>query len=147
MKKREINWPLLREACAVIDGIPVSRFNLNAVCVNTQSMSNQTNPQHCGTVGCVMGWLGMHPDFKARGLGFTRGEYPMLTLDGCAMDYATIGAKVFGMTETQAENLFSPVNCSSLDNKTEFYSAEDSRKVFRNRIRKFFRRNGQPCAW
>ena len=61
-------YPLLREAYAIIDGIPDDRFNL-------RTYANSTDPNHCGTIACAVGWLAMHPTFNALGLTLRRGEF------------------------------------------------------------------------
>lgn len=59
-------YPLLREAYAVIDGIPQEQFSL-------ASWSNGKQPS-CGMIGCGGGWLASYPPFIERGLHMVRGE-------------------------------------------------------------------------
>lgn len=59
-------YPLLREAYAVIDGIPQEQFSLT-------SWSNGKQPS-CGMIGCGGGWLASYPPFIEQGLHMVRGE-------------------------------------------------------------------------
>lgn len=59
-------YPLLREAYAVIDGIPEEQFRLFC-------WSNGKQPS-CGMIGCGGGWLASYPPFIERGLRMVRGE-------------------------------------------------------------------------
>ena len=56
--------PRLREAYAIIDGIPDDRFDL-------RHFANSDDPHDCGTIACAAGWLAMHPKFNALGLTLT----------------------------------------------------------------------------
>lgn len=146
MPKHKIDWPLLRQACAIIDGIPDNRFNLNVVVNNDEKHSLRVDPHHCGTVGCAMGWLGMHPKFQK--LGLTFGSDGELQWKGDFAFYDHAGAELFGLTTKQADSLFAGLRNSDFDDPDISHVAtHKSKEVFRNRVRKFFRRHKQPCAW
>lgn len=55
----------LAVAYSIIGGIPVKNFDLNQFC----STGHNAKPTPtCGTIGCTLGWLAMHPYFTAQGL-------------------------------------------------------------------------------
>lgn len=56
------SYPLLRDAYAIIDGIPDARFKLSRWRIGGHSEHD------CGTIACAAGWLAMHPDMCAAGL-------------------------------------------------------------------------------
>jgi len=56
------NFDLLRDAFAIIDGIPEASFRLDFW------TSKQGKSLSCGTIACAGGWIARHPKFKAMGL-------------------------------------------------------------------------------
>lgn len=60
----------LREAHAIIDGIPDVQFDLHDFSKNDKKV----NPHKCGTIACAGGWLAAHPYFKKFGLFFRRSD-------------------------------------------------------------------------
>lgn len=75
----------LRVAYSVMAGVPAVKIDLSTFrsrndgrsCyserVSTDKMFN-----HCGTSGCVGGWLASHPHFTAQGFKYSRGIVPLL---------------------------------------------------------------------
>lgn len=60
------NYELLKDAYAIIDGIPGRQISLhNVVTAKGPALDN-------GTICCAAGWLAHHPKFQALGLGFKR---------------------------------------------------------------------------
>lgn len=54
----------LAVAYSIIGGIPAKNFHLDRF-----STSSDRHPKPtCGTIGCALGWLAMHPYFVAQGL-------------------------------------------------------------------------------
>jgi hypothetical protein len=53
----EEKYSLLRDAYAVIDGIPEAQFNLESI-IRRRSGINE-----CRTIACAAGWLSIHPTF------------------------------------------------------------------------------------
>ncbi|MEZ2310824.1 hypothetical protein AB6809_29690 [Paraburkholderia sp. RCC_158] len=61
------NFELLKDAYAIIDGIPDDNLALNRWRTKDQGSS-------CGTIACAAGWLTLHPKFQELGLGVKRTE-------------------------------------------------------------------------
>jgi hypothetical protein len=91
-----IDWPRLRRACEIVDGIPDSHFNLN------------TFMSECGTIGCALGWLQKHPDFQV----------PMRRRSAFA--YITTACDIFNMEYSDAMDLFGPVSNGRFPHKEIF---------------------------
>lgn len=55
------NFEKLKEAYAIIDGIPANKFRLEA-------LLKKYDPEHlrCGTIACAAGWLSLHPTFASK---------------------------------------------------------------------------------
>ena len=105
-------YPLLREAYAIIDGIPDDRFNLDL-------FRNSCDPHYCGTIACAAGWLAMHPTFMALGLLCS---YPSLV-------------RVLGIPKADAYSVFS-------GRKVRLYEPEGSetmtdKQLWQARVREF----------
>ena len=90
------NYELLKEAYAIIDGIPADRFNLS------QFSNEHNNPHDCNTIACAAGWLGMHPKFKA--LGMATDKKGCLT--GTGWYWQAVIGRVFDISDSQANYLF-----------------------------------------
>lgn len=88
---------LLKTAYAIIDGIPAKRLDLNLI-------ANSNDPSQCGTIACVMGFLGMHPTFQARGLETTQHNHVLY--NGVKTHYAEAAMEIFSMAQHEAFNLF-----------------------------------------
>lgn len=100
-----MNRDLLEYAYAIIDGIPDERIDLETYSSNGINWHENCNPHHCGTIGCPLGWLGMHPYFQALGLQ-TRGTY--ITLSDIPYDFVSVGKELFNITKDQSGTLFGP---------------------------------------
>lgn len=55
------NFELLRDAFAILDGIPDSAIDL-------WTWRQKGHEAACGTIACAAGWLAMHPSMNERGL-------------------------------------------------------------------------------
>ncbi len=143
----ETKYTLLRDAIAIVRGIPSRRFNLNVVRRNNRKGERHRDAHHCGTVGCVMGWLSLHPQFNA--LGLTAGYHQAdLVLDGTKQTFDAAAAALFGITHREARDLFGPVGDSFYDLSNDDHAApKGHRAVLRNRVRKFLESKGEKCAW
>lgn len=62
------------------------------------------NPHKCGTAACALGWACIIPEFAEAGLRFSDGPHKIPIYRDLS-NYAA-GAKFFGITEGQSENLF-----------------------------------------
>lgn len=65
MKKEPvgINFYLLKVAYNIFKDIPAKQVALNSIVKEFRPANN-----HCGTIACGMGWLGLKPEFTALGL-------------------------------------------------------------------------------
>jgi hypothetical protein len=66
------NYELLKDAYAIIDGIPDKVFHLAAW------VTRKGKALDCGTVACAGGWLSMHPQFNDMGLKLNAERFPVL---------------------------------------------------------------------
>lgn len=65
----ELHYPRLRDAYAVIDGIPEHNINL------TIWLNPGSEPvAECGTIACAAGWLCLYPGFNELGLHLDPGS-------------------------------------------------------------------------
>lgn len=156
MTKPRIDWPKLREAAAIIDGIPAKRFNLDLV--HSQTSRNgfpadakpDTQVHSCGSLGCAIGWLACHPSFNDKlrlGVvsGAVSGSYVHLQTkrpgesSWSNTSFAYAAMNVFGLPRFEASDLFGPVygheRCSPSD-----------KILFRQRIVRLFDRYDQPVS-
>ncbi len=137
MSKR-IKFELLREACAIIDGIPARHLDLKLV-VNEQALARKFD-RSCGALGCSIGWITLHPEFQRR--------FRVSPMDGWSISirgrshqtYTDVANVMFGLDYEEARSLFAPRNCSSLDAPG---SKASDKAMFKNRVRKFFAQHGQ----
>lgn len=105
------NFTLLGDAYAIIGGIPAEKFDLNTI---TRRQAGAT--LGCGTIGCALGWLGLHPDFK-RKLNMTGrpGEHRWKVNGKEIRYFAEAAGELFGITVTEATNLFGYSGCGLYD--------------------------------
>jgi hypothetical protein len=128
-----INWPLLRRAVEIVDGIPKKHFNLDYTMRGRGFMDEIRTAEQavsCRSIGCAMGWLGLHPEMQAEGLQTTETG---LTFKGVQRPYSVAGEHLFGMNYYEARDLFGIT-----------HDGDASKKIFRQRVRKFFKRYNQP---
>lgn len=71
MLPTEVRKENLAVAYSIIGGIPANNFHLDRFCSNDAVRKPKPT---CGTIGCTLGWLAMHPYFKAQGLYLEYGE-------------------------------------------------------------------------
>jgi hypothetical protein len=125
-----INWPLLREAIAIIDGIPDEHFDLSTY---GDRFTNLASVKACGSIGCAVGWLWVHPDFPKR--AHALGGYGQEDHNAWAM-------QVFGISHKDARALFSIGNFYESDFQHE--PGLSDADLFRARVRAFFAEHRQP---
>jgi hypothetical protein len=88
--------------------------NSNRVCLRVFAVPNTDEEGHtCGTLACVLGWAGLDPNFRRRGLKTTldgcRGEVNLFDeKTGDKLNFLTFGAGriFFGLPEAWAKYLF-----------------------------------------
>lgn len=115
------NYELLKDAYAVIAGIPNDQFRLHYIFTHKPT----EDPSYCGTIGCAMGWLSLHPTFaqllgarnkfgqRCNGLDAIRWTKPGTSIS--TNYYAGAAAWAFGISVTQARNLFTKAGGSHYD--------------------------------
>jgi hypothetical protein len=126
------NFELLKDAYAIISGIPDDNFRLS-----TWFWLN--NGKSCGTIACAGGWLALHPDMQERGLGVNpRTDFP--TFDGDE-GYSALG-KFFGVGDDDATRLFSGRHTYDRGLvRPRVYMSD--KKLFLARVRKYLSNHGQ----
>ncbi len=136
-------YPLLRDAIAIIMGIPNDRLNLCLVRRNPVDWHSHKDAHHCGTVGCAIGWLSLHPQFNA--LGLKPGRDPAdLVLKGREVTFQVAAARLFGITEDEGIDLFAPA--MSIECDSGLSPLTPHKEMLRLRVRKFFASKGEACA-
>jgi len=122
----------LKTLYQVMGGIPNSVINMDnwrndQFCGNpsdeTLIDAAKTDPG-CGTTACALGWACAYPTFKRAGLRW--GKYGLAPQYKDKTDFEA-GAAFFGITEGEAEALFSPTYAN--------YSSVSHKKVFLGRLR------------
>jgi hypothetical protein len=132
------NLDLLAEVGAIIDGIPEEKFNLSVI-VQQDERATLT----CGTVACVLGWLSLHPKFKAKGVRYSK--WAGLCWKGEPSNFEWVGAKLFDITTDQACDLFSAVYSSPYDQRLGI-SGATQKQYFRHRLQCFLSEKGYPVS-
>lgn len=137
-----MNRDLFNRAYAILDGIPANRWNLNFIARNRQSAKDVSNPNHCGTIGCALGWLGMHPGFiKETGMKTVMGGISIGGSHANCFFYEKVAAEVFAISEYDATNLFGAVGMSRYDScgRSDYDDCTQSKKVFQQRVKQFLK--------
>lgn len=80
-------------AYSIIGGIPVTQFDLDRYCSDNAAGVADIS---CGTIGCTLGWLALHPYFVEQGLSIKRGRV-----------YRVTASSFFG-ARASARQLFGP---------------------------------------
>ena len=132
MSTKQDSYPLLRDAYAIIDGIPADRFYLNSWRLTGKSA------QDCGTIACAAGWLAMHPTMRDCGLRNDREGAPIFknSLGISQFDYQAL-AKFFCMTVAQAQDIFCPRWRRSAYNPVKAIEKYSDKELWKFRVRKF----------
>lgn len=139
-----INFELLKEAYAIVDGIPDDRFNLDQIAANPRLRERLNDPHSCGTIGCAAGWIAMHPMFQQRGLSLnSRGI--LETNQGGPTNYRFAMAEVFGIGMLEAVDLFGRRGDSIYDRKEVIAGPDrlNDKQLWQHRVRKFLSEHGQ----
>ena len=133
------SYPLLRDAYAIIDGIPEDRFKLDSW--RKARDPNNDNPSSCGTIGCAGGWLAMHPMMQERGLRSGRYGVPVIpAVDGMSLGPYRSLAAVLGISLWDSEQLFGTRACERSYDPVAYESKNLSDKEFwKARVRNFLK--------
>ncbi|MDY7537558.1 hypothetical protein RGU72_04735 [Undibacterium sp. 5I1] len=122
------NFELLKDAYAIIDGIPDKQFDLDRVV-----SKGYAKKADCNTIACAIGFLAMHPQFNALGLSYSPPNG--LQFKGRQLDsYKTVISKVFGVSEDDARNLFGAAYSSDYDPP---FSDRSHKKLWQHRVMRF----------
>lgn len=96
------SYARLRDAYAIIDGIPEERIDLSSWLANGDSAHD------CNTLACAAGWLAMHPAMNKKGLKRAPKGMPRIwTKVGFVYGYHAL-AEFFGVTSEDAFEIFRP---------------------------------------
>jgi hypothetical protein len=132
-------YELLKEAYAIIGGIPDNVIDLNLI------MRERGDSLACGTICCAAGWLAHHPTFQAIGLSMTDArftEHADLVYRGEELMYAQAMSKVFDMPERDVISLFSSRHYQSAI-KVRGASRLTDKDLWLARVRKYLADHGQ----
>lgn len=129
-----MNRELLIHAYEILDGIPQKNFDLNLIAQKGQGAPT------CGTLACGLGWLAMHPDFKALGLDLWS---ELQSSDSCGLifqgrkkfpsEYGDTAAALFGIFRSDGYFLFGTKTCE------ECHSSDKAALL--SRIRNYLKEN------
>ena len=94
-----------------IPGDGKAQFDLSVVAVGTIRGSAPYREYACGSACCAMGFAGVHPWFRKRGLRWHPQSTPQtntpFTINGkAAGSFSTAGAKFFDISAPDADDLF-----------------------------------------
>lgn len=129
------NFELLKDAYAIIGGIPENKFALHSILC-------KGGPEHpCRTIACAAGWLGLHPQFKALGYETTRNGDTLYK--GKSMVYYESTRRLFDISQYDAKNLFCPRGLSKYDAPYRFIRDTSDRDLWLCRVREYLREHGQ----
>lgn len=145
-----MNLELIKDAYAIIDGIPKENFDLNDWVYDHKS-DTACSISGCGTVACAGGWLSLHPKFRKLGLKYqwTRGQgrgnnYREMVYkgDNSGGAFGVLG-KVFGLDYNEAETLFSGSGGSRYDYKIRQKKGQgiSHKELFKYRVKHFLKDN------
>ncbi|HYD96538.1 MAG TPA: hypothetical protein VEC01_14510 [Noviherbaspirillum sp.] len=127
------NYELLKDAYAIIDGIPETAIDLDALC----SARGETLEQ--GTICSPAGWLAQHPQFMALGLALAE-DGTQLTVDGePAADPSEALSRVLGLRTEDAQHLFGDRNTYTLGDDTGL----SDKRLWQREVREFLKQHGQ----
>lgn len=142
----EPNYELLREAYAIIGGIPMRKIHLRKL-ITEGGLNRPVKELKCGTIACGAGWLALHPMFTKLGLRISKtAGYRSHTVLGWKGDfteyesqYERAMARVFNMKMSDADDMFSALVHYGESNLS------DKAKLLR-RIKNYLIARGQTMA-
>jgi len=129
------DFELLKDAYAIVDGIPENAISLD----NLQSSRGDTL-EH-GTVCSPAGWLALHPTFNALGLSLSTDGSRLVWNDRPADEAspALIMAGLFGLPPNDAEHLFGQRDTYTLGDD----SGLSDKRLWQREFREYLKAHGQ----
>lgn len=97
-------------AYQILGGIPARQIDLDDI------VTREGDENFCGTIACGVGWLAMHPRYRERGFKpRLQGQCWFCEMPGGeeSIGYATVAAKMLGITWDDAYELFTPATMVS----------------------------------
>lgn len=135
-------YELLKDAYAIIDGIPAKQFDLKWF-----SSGKGVTPNDCGTIACAGGWLTLHPAMRALGL---RNSTDESTSDSTlAYGHYRLAPRFNDEDGFEALAEFFSIPCDAVRdlfgvrNGIEFESSCNDKELWLYRVRKYLRDEGQ----
>lgn len=132
------NFELLKDAYAIIDGIPEAAIALDDL------VSTRGEALDKGTVCSPAGWLAQHPTFIQLGLSLSSDDKYLL-LDGEAGAEATtseVMARVFALPEPDADRLFGDKNTYNLEDDAGL----GDKRLWLHEVREYLKEHDQLSA-
>jgi hypothetical protein len=128
------DFELLKDAYAIVDGIPETAIDLDKLC-----SARGASLVH-GTVCSVAGWLAQHPTFTALGLALSEdGERLSFNDEAQHGTPAEVLAQVFRLPLPQAEHLFGSRATYTLGDD----SGLSDKRLWLREVREFLKEHGQ----
>jgi hypothetical protein len=138
------NFELLRDAFAIIDGIPNKAFKLD-------SWRENGDGPACGTIACAGGWLAMHPTMNQAGLRADAEGTPVTTATKPFSDWPLrwgFGAlqEVFGLHGSGEVNLFEAHGFGYKDSELSDEQVEklSGKRLWKRRVLRLFQEYDEP---
>ncbi|PLC44505.1 hypothetical protein C0Q88_07445 [Ralstonia pickettii] len=135
------NFELLKDAYAIIDGIPGRVIDLDMWTAETG------DSQFCGTIACAAGWLARHPKFNAQGLKLEFGDDGPPMHEPSGTYGFTALAKMFNLDESKSEHdLFNARIGGYRDEEltdAQFVRMSD-KQLFKRRVLRLFQEYSEP---
>lgn len=126
------NFKLLSELAGMVNGIPANRFDIDSLICGEHT---------CWSIGCVIGYASLHPDWQERGLKWDR-VMEEVTLNGDVVDYDTAAEELFDLISGDGRRLFGPAWNDDLD--TELKGGGKHKQLFARRLVRFFDEHKEP---
>jgi hypothetical protein len=129
------NFELIKDAYAIIDGIPETAIDLDCL------VSTRGETLEQGTVCSPAGWLAQHPKFLQLGLTLSDDDSQLQLTGEPPVDESTsaILAKVFGLEPGDAEHLFADRKTYTLGDD----SGLSDKRLWQREVREFLKQHGQ----
>lgn len=131
------NFELLKEAYAIIGGIPAKQFDLSDV------ISERGPSLKCNTIACAAGWLALHPKMQEAADIHVEGHGIRSNLTGNFIAYDIAMARLFNINPRVCDELFAPRGNGSLGEDAEDDFKGTDKQLWQKRIRAYLRQHGQ----
>lgn len=129
------DFELLKDAYAVIDGIPEAAIDLDRLC------SARGESLERGTICSPAGWLAQHPKFMALGLSLSEDGERLLShgQEQEGDSPAQVMTAIFGLTPVEAAHLFADRQTYTLGDDTGL----SDKRLWQREMRAFLKQHGQ----